>query len=81
MDPAAKLLEQALRLSTPQRAQMARELLASLDDGADDAGDAEAEWIREASARLDEVESGAVTPEDWETVRAALRRDRPGGAR
>ena len=76
MDPTARLLAEAMRLSTPERARMAHDLLVSLDEGGDDPAEVEREWACEATARLDEVQSGAVTPEDWDTVRAALRRGR-----
>jgi putative addiction module component (TIGR02574 family) len=75
----AALLDQALTLTLDERASLARELLASLD-GPEDTGVDEA-WLDEAERRQREVNTGAVTLEDWADVRkriaARLRSPRP----
>ena len=54
-----KLRSEALRLSETERAELAQDLMKSLDAPADpDAGDA---WDREISRRLDEVDAGTAT--------------------
>jgi putative addiction module component (TIGR02574 family) len=58
----------ALELDAPERAELAQELLSSLD-GAPDTGVAEA-WDEELSRRLDEVEAGTARSVD----RAEFRR-------
>jgi putative addiction module component (TIGR02574 family) len=68
-DPA-RVLEDALTLTTPERARLARELLRSLDDAAAD--DATAAWTDEIRARIDDVEAGRPELEDWDVVRARL---------
>ena len=67
---AADLLSNALALPVRERAKIARELLLSLDDGAD--SDAAEVWIGELQERAREVRSGLVATEDWETVKARL---------
>jgi putative addiction module component (TIGR02574 family) len=66
------LLREALRLSPEDRAQMAVELIASID-GAPDA-DAEAAWAKEIERRASRAISGISQGSDWETVRARIER-------
>ena len=61
---ASRLLEEALRLNVEDRARMAAQLLASLDDQQEDVRDA---WASEIKRRLAEAE-----PENDEDRRAAL---------
>ena len=72
------VLDQALRLSEEERAEIAGELIASLDGPPDE--DVERAWEEEISRRLEQVDRGEVVPEPWETVRdriaAALRAKR-----
>ena len=70
MSDPAKVLEDALDLEPNQRAQIARELIESLEDGD---VDAEALWRAEISRRIDEIEAGTAELEDWDTVRKRLR--------
>ena len=58
----------ALSLPTQERARLAHDPIASLDD-AQDPGAAEA-WVAELERRAREVESGAVQLEEWAAVRA-----------
>ena len=70
---AEALLADALRLSPEVRAQLAAELLASLDGPADP--DAEAAWAAEIERRVDAIEAGTVALEPWEDVRRRIEKD------
>ncbi len=61
------VLAEALRLETDARAQLAAELLASLDGPSDP--DAEAAWQVEIERRVADLESGKVKLEPWEQVK------------
>lgn len=61
------VLDQALQLSDYERAEIAQELIASLDGPPDH--DVEQAWADEIARRLDEVDRGEAVLEDWETVR------------
>lgn len=67
---AADLLTDALALPARERAKIAHELLLSLDEGAD--ADAAEAWVAEIERRAAEVRSGAITTEDWASVKARL---------
>ena len=67
-DPA-RVLEDALTLSTDDRARIAHELLHSLEP---EDVDAAAAWSQEIRRRVDEIEAGTAELEDWEIVRARL---------
>ncbi|MBW3565149.1 MAG: addiction module protein [Acidobacteria bacterium] len=68
MADAAKLLEEAMNLPLDERARLAEDLLASLDEKEDDV---EAAWAAEIQRRAQEVRDGAAPGEEW---RAVLRR-------
>jgi len=70
---AAKLLEEALKLDSAGRADLAAELIASLDSGADE--DAETAWAAEIEERAARTRSGADPGEPWPQVRERLERD------
>jgi putative addiction module component (TIGR02574 family) len=55
-----EILRQAMTLSPEQRAALAGSLLESLDEEVDE--DSEVAWKAEIRHRIQEVESGAVTP-------------------
>ena len=59
-----------LALPLSARANLAHELLKSLDEGSD--VDAEQAWVDEIARRLQEVDDGTVVLEDWDTVRARI---------
>lgn len=76
---AADLLREALALPIQERADVAAELLASLDDAAaDDASAVEAAWAVEIERRARRVMAGESSGTPWEEVRrraeAELRR-------
>jgi putative addiction module component (TIGR02574 family) len=67
---ARKLLEDAMELPVSERAELAADLLASLDGEAD--SEVEAAWVAEIERRAREA---LANPDDdiaWETVRAEL---------
>ncbi len=71
--PMATVLADALRLDEGERANLAAELLASLDGPAD--ADAERAWDLEIARRVEQIESGAVTLEPWDNVRRRLEKN------
>jgi putative addiction module component (TIGR02574 family) len=74
-----KVLEAALALPLDERADLAREIIASLD-GPPDEGAAEA-WIAEVQRRVRDVEEGNVEVVSWpqaeERIQERLRRIKP----
>jgi putative addiction module component (TIGR02574 family) len=70
---AETLLADALRLSPEVRAELAAELLASLDGPTDP--DAETAWAAEIERRVDAIEAGTVTLEPWEDVKRRIEKD------
>lgn len=70
---ARSVLAEALQLGAEARAEIAAELLASLD-GPDDP-DAEVAWAAEIERRVAEIEAGTVKLEDWEDVKRRIERD------
>ena len=69
-----QLLHEALKLSTDDRAELAAELLASLDES-DDSGDIEGAWAAEIERRARRVLAGGSSGTPWEEVRERLGRD------
>ena len=80
MSPRAQeLLRDAMSLSVKERANLAAELLASLDDAAaEDPVEVEAAWAAEIERRARRVMAGETAGIPWEDVRrraeAELRR-------
>jgi len=68
---AQKVLEEALTLPPPERADLAATLLDSLDEQEDEG--VEEAWAREIERRIQEVESGAVKMIPWSEARRRLR--------
>lgn len=62
-----KVLDQALRLELSERAELAAELLASLDGKRDE--DVEAAWAAEIEHRAARARSGEDTGKAWALVR------------
>ena len=67
---AKKLLEDALELPERERREMAEALLDSVEEPS---GEVEAAWRTEVLRRVEEIQSGAVTPEPWSEVRKHIR--------
>ena len=68
------ILNDAMRLSTTERAELAAALLASLDGEPEDA--VEAAWAAEIQRRVERVRSGAAKGRPWPEVRERLERRR-----
>ena len=70
---AASLLADALRLSADARAELAAELLASLDGPPD--ADAHQAWEAEIGRRVAAIESGEMQLESWDAVKQRVAHD------
>ena len=68
---ADTILGTALALPPDERAWLASELIASLDEGED--ADVEAAWAGEIERRISEVESGEAKTTSWEEARARIK--------
>ncbi len=72
---AQAVLREALALPVDQRADVAAELLASLDETPpSDQAEVEAAWAREIERRARRVMAGESAGEPWEEVRARVLR-------
>lgn len=69
---AEDLLREALALSDSERAGLAAELLASLDEPDDDPEIVAAEWAEEIDRRVDAVLAGNSRGERWDVVRQRI---------
>ena len=67
-----QVLAEALRLDEDSRAQLAAELLASLDGPSDP--DAEAAWQVETERRVADLKAGKVKLEPWEQVKRRIEK-------
>lgn len=67
------MLADALRLAPEARAELAAELLASLDRPAD--ADAEAAWNTEIVRRIEAIEAGTIWLEPWEQVKRRIEKE------
>jgi len=70
---AEAILADALKLDVGARAELAAELLASLDGPADP--DAEAAWEVEIARRVAAIEAGTVKLEPWENVKRRIEKE------
>ena len=70
---AEAVLADALKLDVEARAELAAELLASLDGPADP--DAEAAWEVEIARRVAAIEAGTVKLEPWEDVKRRIEKE------
>jgi len=68
---ADTILGTALALPADERAWLAAELIASLEEG-EDIG-VEAAWAEEIEKRIAEVDSGEAETASWEEARARIR--------
>ena len=72
---AHRVLQDALALPLEERADVAADLLASLEDAPpDDQAQVEAAWAREIERRARRVMSGESAGESWDDVRARVVR-------
>jgi putative addiction module component (TIGR02574 family) len=71
--PMASVLADALRLDDDARAELAAELIASLDGPPDP--DAESAWDAEIERRIAAIEGGTIPLESWEQVRRRIEKD------
>ncbi len=69
---AEAILADALRLAPDARAQLAAELLASLDGPSDP--DAEAAWETEIERRVADLEAGRSKLEPWDEVKRRIEK-------
>ncbi len=67
------VLADALRLEPDGRAELAAELLASLDGPVEP--NAEAAWDAEIDRRVQAIEAGAIGLEPWSDVKRRIERD------
>jgi putative addiction module component (TIGR02574 family) len=74
---AQELLREALTLPSAQRADVAAELLASLDDTETDMASVEAEWAAEIERRARRVLAGESSGIPWEEVRRRAEAELP----
>jgi putative addiction module component (TIGR02574 family) len=66
------VLAEALQLPPEERADVAKRLIASLDEPVDE--DVEAAWLAEVERRLQDVDHGTAKIEPWDAVRERLAR-------
>jgi putative addiction module component (TIGR02574 family) len=70
-EEAQELLQKALSLSDEERAELASNLISSLDKTLDP--DVDAAWQQEVSRRAEEVRSGKVNTVAWDDVQRKAR--------
>jgi putative addiction module component (TIGR02574 family) len=70
--PTEAVLADALRLDAQSRAQLAAELLASLDGPSDP--DAESAWQAEIERRVADLKAGKVKLEPWDQVKRRIEK-------
>ena len=65
------ILNEALSMSPAERATIAHCLISSLDQPQDK--NVDAEWIKLAQKRLEDLENGSVKPVSWESIKQKVR--------
>jgi putative addiction module component (TIGR02574 family) len=70
-DKSQAIVEQALKLSPTERAEVAEKLIGSLDEVPDT--DVEQAWQEEIQKRLQQIDRGEVKTIPWEEVQRRLR--------
>ena len=75
---AHAVLQEALSLPDDDRADIAAELLASLDEAVDDPETVQTLWGEELEARTKRLLSGELEEEDWGTVRRRIEDELTG---
>jgi putative addiction module component (TIGR02574 family) len=76
-DRARKVLQDAMELSLPERAELAADLLASLDGEPE--AEIEAAWTAEIERRAREALANPDDDVAWDTVRAELHAETTSG--
>lgn len=71
-DNADTVLREALALPTAERAQVAADLIASLDEERDDAEAVAAAWAEELERRARQTLGDRSSGEDWGTARERI---------
>ncbi len=71
--PAEKVLSEALTLDTRERAEIAAQLIASLDGEPDQ--DVEAAWAAEVDRRIEAVEAGRAKLVSWGDVEHGVEQE------
>jgi putative addiction module component (TIGR02574 family) len=71
--PMRSILADALRLDDDTRAELAAELLASLEGPADP--NASQAWDEEIDRRIAAIEAGHIALEPWDELRRRIERD------
>jgi putative addiction module component (TIGR02574 family) len=66
------LLSLALELPRPDRASLAHDLIASLDEPSEPADDVDAAWLTEIERRMADVDAGRVTTVPWSEARKQI---------
>ena len=69
---AQKFIKEALSLPAKERAEVAEQLLMSLETPSKDENDIETAWQHEIDKRYSEIVSGKIQCIPWEEVRAKL---------
>ena len=72
-DRAEHLLDEALKLSEAERADLATRLIQSLDPETD--SDVDAAWAAEIELRCAALDSGEAVTSDWSEVRERIERE------
>lgn len=72
MSDTEDVLHEALKLPASRRAELAAQLLASLDGEEDP--DAESAWAAEIQRRIERVRTGEASGRPWTEVREDLKR-------
>ena len=68
------VLEEALKLTAQERAEVAEQLIVSLDEAPEP--DVEQAWQEEVQRRLQQIDRGEVKAIPWEEVQRRLRHGR-----
>ncbi len=71
-DKSKAVLEEALKLTADERAEVAEQLIASLEETPD--ADVQQAWQEEVQRRLQQIDRGEVELVDSDTVIAELRK-------
>ena len=71
MTATQSILQQALAMPSAERAWLAHCLIASIEQQADE--NVEAEWLKLAQERADQIQRGEVQTVSWESIKQNIR--------